>query len=118
MFHGLTNDFLYSAYKVDVVFRDDIGNQKSGHGTGFFVLSDNGIINFVTNRHILDIAYRSPSGKDFSKYKLTDVSISGKAKDPETGLPTQAEGGTCWERRRCCHAVLPTSRSSRAAAAR
>jgi hypothetical protein len=90
MFHGLTNDFLYSAYKVDVVFHDDIGNQKSGHGTGFFVLGDNGIINFVTNRHILDIAYRSPSGKDFSKYVLTSISISGKAKDPETGLPTQA----------------------------
>jgi hypothetical protein len=88
MFHGLSNDFLYSAYKVEVVFQDDIGNHKNGHGTGFFVLNDSGILHFITNRHILDITYRPAGGKDYSKYKIASVSISGKAKNPETGLPS------------------------------
>ena len=88
MFHGLSNDFLYSAYKVEVVFRDEIGNQKCGHGTGFFVVNDSGILHFITNRHIVDITYRPADDKDYSKFHLVSLSISGKAKDPQTGLPS------------------------------
>jgi hypothetical protein len=90
MFHGLSNDFLYSAYKVEVIFSDEIGNQRSGHGTGFFVLNDGGILHFITNRHILDITYRPANDRDYSNYTLSSVLISGKAKDPETGLPSLA----------------------------
>jgi hypothetical protein len=76
MFHGLNNQFLYSAYKVEATFVDDIGNQKNGTGTCFFVLNRIGNLCLITNRHVFDIKYKKP-GK-FDKYTLCKITVSGK----------------------------------------
>lgn len=77
MVHGLTNQFLYSAYKISVTFADDLGNEKSGAGTCFFVKNQHNVLCLVTNRHILDIAYKDSSGA-LSRYTLQEVRVSGK----------------------------------------
>ncbi|WP_448570067.1 hypothetical protein [Thalassotalea ganghwensis] len=87
MFHGLNNEYLYSAFKIEVEFADDIGNVKSASGTGFFVKNSKDELCLVTNRHVLDINYKNISGKDYSKYTLYTVVVKGKGRDATTGNP-------------------------------
>lgn len=84
MFHGLDNRFLYVAYRVTAAFDDDIGNQMSVSGTGFFVTNTRKEACFVTNRHVLDVAYTSPK---YSKYVLTGLRLTGKAPIGDGGAP-------------------------------
>jgi hypothetical protein len=88
MFHGITNDFLYSAFKIEVEFADDIGNRKGVGGTGFFVTDENQRLNFITNRHMLDISYRPKDDKDYSKYRISSILVFGKGKADDTDLPS------------------------------
>jgi hypothetical protein len=76
MFHGLDNRFLYVAYRVVASFADDIGNHRTYSGTGFFVTNSRSQVCFVTNRHVLDLAYVDPQ---CAKFALTSLQLSGKA---------------------------------------
>lgn len=86
MFHGLTNQFLYSAYKVVSTFVDDIGNAKTFLGTCFFVKNKNDNLCLVSNRHVFDISYKK-SDKSWVGYKLRKVIISGKRAGPDGQFP-------------------------------
>lgn len=77
MYHGLTNSFLYSAYKISVVFRDDIGNSESRKGTCFFVINKDGIMCLVTNRHMLDLSYKN-TDESYRIFHVSSITISGK----------------------------------------
>lgn len=92
MYHGLTNDFLYAAYKVLVCFWDETGNSKTElhtQGTGFFVATEShkNKILFVTNRHILDINYTQEDiekRKDIEEYKdfkIKYITVLGRTRD-------------------------------------
>ncbi|MBW4444504.1 MAG: hypothetical protein KME10_25510 [Plectolyngbya sp. WJT66-NPBG17] len=78
MFHGLDNQFLYSAYKITATFADDIGNVKSGTGTCFFVKNKSGNFCLITNRHVVDLSYKKDDAS-LSKYSIREIKISGKS---------------------------------------
>ena len=63
MFHGLSNDFLYSAFKIESTFIDDIASQKTISGTTFFVKNKEGQICLITNRHVFDLNYQRTDQK-------------------------------------------------------
>jgi len=86
MFHGLSNQFLYAAYKVSATFVDDIGNVKSGTGTCFFVKNKNDDLCLVSNRHVLDISYKK-ADDSLAKYSLREIEISGKRGSPGDNVP-------------------------------
>lgn len=77
MFHGLSNEILYAAYKITATFADAIGNIKSGSGTCFFVKNIAGELCLITNRHVLDISYNNQVPEPHS-YSLRKVVVSGK----------------------------------------
>lgn len=89
MDHGITNDFLYSACKIDCSFQDDLGNVKSISGTAFFILNTGNTISLVTNRHCIDLDYKQTDSR-FKKYKLFQVLVHSKIKDPVTHLPSDS----------------------------
>jgi hypothetical protein len=85
MYHGLTNDFLYSAHKLSVIFGDESGNDKNEvvrEGTGFFVGDKNNRNKFflITNRHVLDINYKSESLK-YKDFKVKFIIVQGRSHD-------------------------------------
>lgn len=86
MFHGLTNQFLYTAYKIAATFADDIGNVKTGTGTCFFVKNRSDDLCLVTNRHVLDISYKKDDDS-LAKFSLKEVKISGKRERAGDTLP-------------------------------
>lgn len=53
MFHEPPDNFLYSAYRINVQHADDIGNTCSGDATGFIIEVSPGIGWLVTNRHVM-----------------------------------------------------------------
>lgn len=64
-------DILFSStIRIECTFSDDIGNSKSGTGTGFVVEIDNGFV-IVTNKHMVNYQYID----DASALKLTEMSI-------------------------------------------
>jgi len=86
MDHGLNNDFLYSACRVEVGFSDSNGKTITGSGTAFFAKNKTGDICLVTNRHVLDIDYKKATPK-YKDFKLSSLVIHVKNKDA-SGLPT------------------------------
>ena len=86
MFHGLNNQFLYSAYKITATFIDEIGNVKSGTGTCFFVKNKNDTLCLVTNRHVLYISYKKNDDL-LLKYSLKNIEISGKRERAKNNFP-------------------------------
>lgn len=88
MFHGLENQFLYTAYKITSVFGDGVGSNLSATGTGFFLQNKNGKICLVTNRHMVDIHYPSPDPKR-PGYSLQQLIIRGRRSSGKHGLPTE-----------------------------
>jgi hypothetical protein len=89
MNHGLSNDFLCAACKIEVYFEDDLKTKKSGSGTAFIVKKTNGEICLLTNRHVVDLDYKKPTAK-YKNFKLVKVVIHNKKKDKTTGLPTES----------------------------
>lgn len=86
MYSGLSNAFLYSAYRIEVEFTNQsIGKTLTGHGTAFFVFDDKKV-HLVTNRHVVDLNYKELTGK-YRDFQLSRVYVSGKTNDPTTGLP-------------------------------
>lgn len=86
MFHGLDNQFLYSAYKISATFVDSIGNVKIGVGTCFFVKNKFDALCLITNRHVVDISYKN-SGNDYADYTLRKIVVSGKSGRPGDNYP-------------------------------
>lgn len=86
MFHGFTNQLLYSAYKIEVYFYDNVGNRKAGVGTCFFVQNKSGKLCLITNRHVLDFAFRNPM-PDAEKYRPKRIVVSGKASSIPGNVP-------------------------------
>lgn len=84
MIHGLSNDFLYAAYRLDCTFGDGSGQTITCQGTGFWVINSNGQICLVTNRHVLDVSYAEPN---LTGFELKRLIAAGKGKEAATGLP-------------------------------
>jgi len=67
MFHGLSNDVLYAAYRLKTEFyreRDNLSKEVTG--TCFFVMNKDQQICLVTNRHMLDVGYSDKENKYIS----------------------------------------------------
>ena len=77
MIHGLTNQFLYSAFKLSATFTKAGEREIRIIGTAFFVMVS-GAIFAVTNRHNLDIAYKD---KKYTGYRLTAFDLTGRFGD-------------------------------------
>ena len=89
MNHGLNNDFLCAACKIEAFFVDDAtGDIKTTLGTGFFVQNLKNEFCLITNRHMVDIDYKQVTNK-YKYYKLKDLHVYVKQKDSKTNLPTK-----------------------------
>lgn len=88
MYHGLSNGFLYSAFKIEATFINDIAQPKSVTGTAFFVQNKAEQICLVTNRHVVDLAYQA-TDPNCKRFKLEGIRIRGKQLDKTSNLPTQ-----------------------------
>lgn len=84
MFHGLSNKFLYSAYRLFCTFKNDQREQIACTGTGFWVITNESTPVLVTNRHVFDVGYAKPEYADF---ELHQVRVYGKSNDPISGKP-------------------------------
>jgi hypothetical protein len=80
MYWGLSNTFLYMAFKIQVSFKDDLGKIIEGNGTCFFAQNSKGQFFLVTNRHVLDKTYKDSTGK-YKNFKPFKVVVEGKAND-------------------------------------
>lgn len=83
MFHEPPDNFLYSAYRINVQHADDIGNTCSGDATGFIIEVSPGIGWLVTNRHVVDATYR-PSEEKCKKCTLRRLSVTSRRADDST----------------------------------
>ena len=90
MLHGLSNQFLYSAYKVESTFTRGMDKPICLRGTGFWTKNSNSKLVLVTNRHMVDAEFGNPN---LYGYELSKLSVSGKVNDESTGLPTLDQ---CW----------------------
>lgn len=86
MYHGLSKDLLYSAYRITSVFKDDLGNSKTKSGTAFWLMNKKSQLCLITNRHMLDLNY-SENDMKYKYYSIQAVNIQGKAKNKKNGLP-------------------------------
>ena len=84
MFHGLDNSFLYSAYRITTEFTSEINEPTAGHGTGFWVMTNQSQLALVTNRHIVDPEYADLKNRG---YQLKRLIVSGKCNVPPSKLP-------------------------------
>jgi hypothetical protein len=75
-------NFIYCSYKVTVQFADDLGNNKSCRGTGFFVATADNKVAFITNRHVLDAGYKKPLTD--KSMRLIKHNILGKTRQGDT----------------------------------
>ena len=90
MNHGLTNDFLFAACKIDVHFEDDLKKSKTISGTAFFVTNSKGELCLITNRHIVDLDYKQLNSK-YKNFKLIQIVVYSKKFNNNTGLPTDSQ---------------------------
>lgn len=85
MLHGLGKDFLYTAYRLQPIFADDIGNSRSVSGTGFFVMNKRGELCLVTNKHVLDPTFPRYPASWPPNLTLHSIRVTGKAN--AAGMP-------------------------------
>jgi hypothetical protein len=79
MFHGFNNfqKMLAIVQKIHITFRDDIGNSKSGTGTGFWVKTNREKFIFVTNKHNID-----PSlNEEYKRLSLRNLILDFRSSD-------------------------------------
>lgn len=86
MFHGLNNDFLYCAYKIETTFKDDQNTIKNAQGTAFFVKNKRGDLCLITNRHVVDIRYLDKNSQ-YIRFRLTTMRLRGKGKEQASMMP-------------------------------
>jgi len=70
--------------KLSTTFSDDIGNQKTGNGTGFWLQAKSGKEYFVTNRHNVDPTMSCELTKS---YTFKSITICLRAYDLRNALP-------------------------------
>lgn len=73
MLHGLNRQFLYSAFKIIVNFKNMDGKEYVNGGTCFFLQSSKGIQWLVTNRHVLEYSYDKKKSVERIYHKDTIV---------------------------------------------
>ena len=87
MYSGLTNEYLYTAVKIEITFSNGIkGEEKSLSGTGFFVENKDKEIVLVTNRHVLDLPYSNPKYSSMG-YQIRNIIAKFRVRDPVTRKP-------------------------------
>jgi hypothetical protein len=69
---GINSKAFYMVSRIKTTFRDDLGNPKSGTGTGFWISDNQEKHSFATNRHNLDPTLKFG---DITPYKLDSVAI-------------------------------------------
>ena len=84
MFHGLSNNFLYSAYRLECAFTSGEGQTVTCSGTGFWVNAGDSGLFLITNRHVLDIGLSKP---EFRGFELSQLRILGKRAAGLSELP-------------------------------
>ena len=84
MFHGLSNQFLYSAHHLHCIFENRRGYQHSCTGTGFWMRDSDSRFVLITNRHMLDVEYVDSK---YAGFNIRRLIVSSKVKDPSSGLP-------------------------------
>jgi hypothetical protein len=80
MFHEPAENFLYTAYKIELEYHDDLGNLKSGIATAFILDIGSYAPFIVTNRHVIDFNYRSKTSGD-NNYILHKFLMTGRRPD-------------------------------------
>jgi hypothetical protein len=80
MFHEPAQEFLYSAYKLEVEHTDNLGTVISGVATGFILEVADGMPWIITNRHVVDLDYRQNTSK-YKDFKLNKFLITGRRAD-------------------------------------
>ena len=87
---GINNNFLYAAKKLEVDFRDSIGNGRTIAGTCFFV-QKNRVYYLVTNRHNVEFDYKKDTSTEYSVHEIVIESktIDNKATNPSIPLKLQ-----------------------------
>ncbi len=82
MYHPIPTQWLEATNRVDVQF-DNGAETKSYSGSGFWVANQAGYCLFVTNRHVVDMAYRDekylPQG-----YRLSRLTVSSHSAVPRS----------------------------------
>lgn len=79
MFHQPPEEFLYSAYKIEVEHSDG-NNIKKGTATAFILEISKGTPWIITNRHVIDLNYKRSDLK-FKDFKLSNLIITGRKPD-------------------------------------
>jgi hypothetical protein len=69
---GLNPNLFWMIHRIKTTFSDDIGNRKTGYGTGFWVTTLNGKSVFITNKHNVDPSIKFPNKPT---YRLDRISI-------------------------------------------
>ena len=72
MYHPIPRHWLLATNKIEVTFQN-AHDHKTGHGSGFWICSGEDLV-FATNRHVIDIEYRSQKYQGHS-YVLSSVQI-------------------------------------------
>ena len=80
MFNEPAKQFLYSAYLVETEHTDKIGTSKAGRASAFLIEVSEGMAWLVTNRHVLDLDYRSKVPK-YGDFSLTSLCVTGRRAD-------------------------------------
>ncbi|MEG3879862.1 hypothetical protein QT972_21130 [Microcoleus sp. herbarium7] len=81
---GLTTNIFWITHRIKINFADDIGNEKFGCGTGFWMISQSGKNIFVTNKHNVDPSIKFPNKPSL---KLDKISI--ELRYYESSQPTE-----------------------------
>ena len=80
MYHPLPRQWLEATNRIDVQF-DNGAQTKTGSGSGFWLADRGGYCAFITNRHVVDLAYRDrkyvPEG-----YRLSRLTVSSHSAVP------------------------------------
>lgn len=87
MIHGLRNDFLYLAIKLDVEFINSQNSTAKMEGTAFLIKNKSNELCLITNRHMLDLSYKKSEAR-YKDYKINQIVLNCKEMD-EQGLPSK-----------------------------
>ena len=91
MYHPIPRQWLEATNRIDVRF-DNGAETKTGSGSGFWVANEDGSAVFITNRHVVDMAYRCSKyvGEGYRLSRLTVSSHSTVSRN--RGIVVDLEG--------------------------
>ena len=85
MIHGIKNNFLYSAKKINVLCRKGSETINS-QGTGFFIITADKQSFLVTNRHVVDPGY---SNSQYKEFVMDEIAIESYKSIDQSGQPLE-----------------------------